>query len=258
MSALRKPSGARGAVAKVKIAAKELALDDGTYRAILERLTGKRSAADCSDAELGRVLDEFKAKGWKPRQAGGVCMSTNKHPDQTANLALRSAPRPATSAAAHPLARKARALWLSLYQLGVVRDPSEPALEAFAKRQLGVDRLHWAVASEGNSLIEALKAMAERAGWSQGRRTPVELAQLGEIEGVPLLRARLVLAQWRRLVELGQLADFGAEGGLAQWCVRRQITTSARSVAAMSELEQNRAMAALGEWIRHAQQKAEA
>lgn len=134
----------RRAMAKVQIARKELRLDDSSYRAMLYRLTGHASAADCSEAELGRVLDELKAKGWTPA----------------------SPPRKARRAD-HPAARKARALWVSLHQLGVVRNRSEAALEAFARRQLQVERLQWADQAQVYKLIEALKAMAERASWSQ-------------------------------------------------------------------------------------------
>ncbi|MFX8708345.1 regulatory protein GemA, partial [Acinetobacter baumannii] len=67
----------------------------------------------------------------------------------------------------HPMARKARALWISLHKLGVVHNPSEQALEAFAKRQLGCEKLVWARQSDAYRLIEALKSMAERAGWRQ-------------------------------------------------------------------------------------------
>ena len=58
-------------------------------------------------------------------------------------------------------------MWISLYNLGAVRNPSEEALEAFATRQLRVERLQWANQSHCYKLIEALKAMAERAGWHQ-------------------------------------------------------------------------------------------
>lgn len=156
----------RAAIAKVKIAAKELRIDDGAYRAMLVRLTGHASAADCTEAQLGVVLDELKAKGWKPKVVQG---------------GRATAPRRRPAAASQPVAKKARALWLSLHQLGVVRDPSEAALEAFARRQLGVDRLRWAVAAEAHALIEALKAMAERTGWSQ------------DLTGVPAARHVAVL-----------------------------------------------------------------
>ena len=69
--------------------------------------------------------------------------------------------------AQHPVAGKARALWISLYQLGAVQNPSEAALEAFAKRQTGCDKLVWMKQSEGYRLVEALKSWAVREGWQQ-------------------------------------------------------------------------------------------
>jgi phage gp16-like protein len=140
-------------LAKVQIARKELGLDEDTYRAVLERLTGQRSAAGLDDRRLGLVLDEFKAKGWKPALVQGAKATASKSPRR--------------QAASHPVAKKARALWISLHKLGVVENSSEQALEAFAFRQLGVERLDWAKQREGFRLIEALKAMAERAGWDQ-------------------------------------------------------------------------------------------
>ena len=168
----------RAAVVKVQIARKELGLDEETYRAILERITGQTSSAACSDAQLGRVLDEFKAKGWTPKVVAG---------------GRQGRPARKTPPAASPVAKKARALWISLHQLGAVRDPSEAALEAFAHRQLGVDRLHWADQSQGYRLIEALKAMAEREGWPQG---------LGRLQDVLTLKRRLFAAQEARLTRL--------------------------------------------------------
>lgn len=162
----------RAAVVKVQIARRDLGLDEDTYRAILSRITGRASASDCTDAQLGVVLDEFKAKGWKPKVVQGG----------------RKAPRAKPAAADQAVAKKARAMWISLHQLGVVRDPSEGALEAFARRQLGVERLRWTVPSEAYSLIEALKKMAERAGWSQ------DLSGVAAARHVPVLKARLAAA----------------------------------------------------------------
>lgn len=156
MTAARRAPSARRSdmpmLAKVQIARKELGLDDDTYRAVLERLTGERTAKGLDDRRLSIVLDEFKAKGWKPKTISG---------------ARPSAPKSGRRPADHPVARKARALWISLHQLGAVENGSEQALEAFAKRQLGVDALQWADQSQAEPLIKGLKAMAERAGWSQ-------------------------------------------------------------------------------------------
>lgn len=177
----------RAAVVKVQIARKELGLQDDDYRSILERLTGRTSSADCSDAELGRVLDEFKAKGWVPRVVTGGQKAVSSRPGGP-----RSFPnRPAD----HPAAKNARALWLSLWNLGEVRDSSEAALEAFARRQLKVDRLQWADQGPTYKLIEALKAMAGRAGWSQ------DVSGVGPTIVVRVLKGRLVEAQWRRICD---------------------------------------------------------
>lgn len=181
-------------LAKVHIAKKELGLDDPTYRAVLVRVTGHASAKDCSEAQLGQLLDEFKAKGWAPK----VFVS-------------RGNKQPLRQQADHPAAKKARAMWISLHQLGVVRDPSEAALEAFGKRQLGVDRLQWSDQAQSFKLIEALKAMAERAGWSQ------DLTGVKPRLHVTMLKRRLLTAMQTKLGETPRgCADTALDTALVQ------------------------------------------
>ncbi len=167
----------RAAIAKVQIARKELGLEDDDYRATLQRLTGQTSAKDCSEAQLGIVLDEFKRRGWQPRVVAG------------SKVAAPAAAKPAQS----PAAKKARALWLSLWHLGAVRERSESALEAFAKRQLRTDKLAWADQQQIFRLIEALKAMATRHGWDQ------DMTGIGISVQVVVLKRRLVHAQCARI-----------------------------------------------------------
>lgn len=156
MTAARNPR-----LAKIHIARKELAIEDGAYRAMLVRITGHQSAAACNDDQLEAVLDELKAKGWKPRVVEGAKLRGRQGLVTFDDPAIRRRP------ADHPVARKARALWISLHQLGAVRNGSNAALEAFARRQLQVEVFQWADQGQGYKLIEALKAMAEREGWSQ-------------------------------------------------------------------------------------------
>ncbi|MFN7400337.1 MAG: regulatory protein GemA [Sandaracinobacter sp.] len=174
MTAARRASFAphphrRAMLAKVHLARKELGLAEADYRAVLYRVTRQDSAAALSDAELEAVIGEFKRLGWQQRPRaefaanGGKSKSVPSSGSEPGRPAGRSVGRPAD----HPAARKARSLWISLAQLGVVRDSRESALEAFARRQLGVDRLQWADQAQVYKLTEALKAMAERAGWSQ-------------------------------------------------------------------------------------------
>lgn len=167
----------RRLLATIHVAKKDLAMADDDYREMLRRLTGLESAADCSLAELHRVVSEMERLGFRNRRRGGG----------TANPA------------SHPVARKARALWIGLHALGAVEDGSERALEAFGKRQLGVDRLHWADRSKAGALIEALKGWAEREGWDQA--VPTKLAS--EQRGL-LLKARLAALLAARLVEAGE------------------------------------------------------
>lgn len=170
----------RAMLAKVHLAKKQLMLDEDDYRQILIEETGRRSAGDCTEAELERALKRFEAKGFKPLpKAGG-----------------NASGRPAQ----HPMARKARAMWISLYYLGAVASPNEKALEAFAKRQLGCERLVWADQRQGFKLIEALKAMAERHGWAQTDAN-------GNNWSVMKLKERLCEAIVAKLKAAGEIPD---------------------------------------------------
>ena len=61
----------RGLIASVHIAAGEMALDEGAYRAMLESVTGRDSAGKCSVPQLKAVLAEMRNKGWQPRPRAG-------------------------------------------------------------------------------------------------------------------------------------------------------------------------------------------
>lgn len=55
----------------IHAAKRQMAWDEATYRAILERVTGKVSAADLSAKERKAVLDDFARLGWKPQKVKG-------------------------------------------------------------------------------------------------------------------------------------------------------------------------------------------
>lgn len=61
-------------IARIKIGCgpKGLALDDDTYRALLERLTGKRSAADLTWQERKRVIDHLNGVAPKTARRGSA------------------------------------------------------------------------------------------------------------------------------------------------------------------------------------------
>lgn len=126
-------------IGAVHAAKKAAGLDDDTYRAKLQLITGKTSAKDCSDGELRDVLDSMNGK-------------------------RRHGPAKADS----PTARKARALWISLHALGGIADPSEQALRAWVQRQYHVDDLAFIRASESFAVIEGLKQWCARLGVQWG------------------------------------------------------------------------------------------
>lgn len=160
----------RGMLAKIHIARQQLGLVEDDYRQALFDLTGRTSAAECSDAQLERMIGWLKSKGFKPIPTKATGSAGSERAGKTPAM--------------HPMARKARALWISLYHLNVVRNPAEEALEAFAARQLGCERLVWARQSDAFKLVEALKSMAERNGWRQtdgtepGKGRPLSPLQL--------------------------------------------------------------------------------
>ena len=182
----------RAMIAKVHVAKKEMGLVDDDYRQMLLDVTGRASSAHCTDAELAKLIDHLKSKGFQPKPAAPR---------------RKAAPAPAD----HPSARKARALWISLHQLGAIANPSEKALEAFAKRQLGVQRLQWGDQGQSYKLIEALKAIGTRNGWDQ------DIGSARADTAVKMLKLRLCEAILAKLKAAGKA---GAEWTLEEAAVR--------------------------------------
>lgn len=142
----------------IHVAKRDIALDDDSYRAILQRIGKKTSAADLTVPELEKVLEHMKRSGFK----------------------VRSKAKPSRPLALDAESRKVRALWLFMHQLGVVQNPSEAALAAYVKRITGVDALQWSSGDQAASLIETLKKWAMRF-------LPAAVEQLvQEVRSVPL------------------------------------------------------------------------
>ncbi|MEQ8396446.1 regulatory protein GemA [Thalassobaculum sp.] len=151
MTIALKPAGVdpvrRTRYAKIHIARKALGLDDATYRALLARMfKGRSSSTQLSIGQLDELVGYFKAQGFA---------ASNKV------VPRRAGQRPLAD---DPQARKLRALWITLHQQGVIRDPSEAALAAWVKRTTGVAALQWLEIESGAKAIEGLKSMAARAG----------------------------------------------------------------------------------------------
>ncbi|HCA6404271.1 TPA: DUF1018 domain-containing protein, partial [Pseudomonas aeruginosa] len=54
-------------LAKIHIAKTQLGMDDDTYRALLARVAGVRSAKDLGPRQVDQVLVELQRLGWKPK-----------------------------------------------------------------------------------------------------------------------------------------------------------------------------------------------
>ena len=130
----------RALLAKIHIAKKYLALTDENYRAILVRITGRSSSAECSERQLEQLLAEFARLGWKPAAGKG-----------------------GGSGYGQPHVRKIYALWKDAGVTGVVGNASKEALRAFVARQTGKSAPEFCSPSDANKVSEALKAMIRRA-----------------------------------------------------------------------------------------------
>ncbi|HEX7820663.1 MAG TPA: regulatory protein GemA [Sphingobium sp.] len=133
----------------VRGACKRNGIDDDTRKAIQTEFIGKASLSDMTLAEMRRLLDKLN---------GGAARAAMDH---------------------RPHIGKAKALWWSLFWLGAIDDPSDAAINAFVRRQTGMSALRFLDHRKAASVIEALKAWADRAGvvWPTAEQT-AEIEQI--------------------------------------------------------------------------------
>ncbi|MBX9944921.1 MAG: regulatory protein GemA [Reyranella sp.] len=131
----------RATLAAIHVAKKDRGLDDDSYRDLLERVAGVRSARDLDGAGADRVMAEMRRLGFAP------------------------APRkPRAPHDRRPIAGKARALWISLHHLDELQHGTDKALNGFVRRITGKGTLAWCTNGEANKVVESLKAWLGRVG----------------------------------------------------------------------------------------------
>lgn len=81
----------RTLIAKIHIAKKDLGLDDGSYRDVLGRVTGKNSSKNMTVNELEAVINEFKRYGWKPKASPTTQKRYGKKPTASVERPSRQA-----------------------------------------------------------------------------------------------------------------------------------------------------------------------
>ena len=160
MSARRKLQAAVHAEAAVQ------GMDADTRRALQRRLTGLASTASMGEADLRAVLSH-----------------------------LRNQRRMALPEGAQ--ARMLRALWISAWHLGVVRDRSDRALAAWCRRQSGLSAARWMTPAHLRAAIEALRDWLARPPEQGGGGVEWRPGWVGEGEKLNP-RIAVLLAQDRR------------------------------------------------------------
>lgn len=194
--------------------AKELGLADESYRDVIERVAGQRSAALVEDGKLYAVVQEFLRLGAGRKIKG-------KRP-----------------VAGSPMALRCRALWLNLWHLDELDDGSEQALAAFVQRQTDRQDLRFCNAEQLSDVIEGLKDMCSRVG--------LDMKQVGN----PLVPKRnLVREQWARLHKAGW-AKVAGDSGLAGFAHSTWCTPNARSIDQMEGPHLDKLAEKLGRMIR--------
>ncbi|MGR9345867.1 gp16 family protein [Rhizobium leguminosarum] len=160
-------------ITAIHVAKKQLGLDDETYRAKLEVITGKASTRDMTEAERERVLQVFRKEGFRPK--------SNRRRDGRLKLTGK-------------YAAKLQALWIAASNLGIIHDRDDAALVKFVERQTGIEHVRFLKnAADARKAVEALKGWIARAGgvdWSDAEIVPSH----ARAEGF-----KVAWAQWLKL-----------------------------------------------------------
>lgn len=152
---------------------RQLGIDEDGRRAIYLRVVGKDSQSTMTEEEKERVVAELRSLGFERRDA--------RRPDGRLKLSGKYAP-------------KLQALWIAGWNLDVVRNRDDAALEAFVRGRTGLEAVRFCHDSnDARKAIEALKAMLARAGvdWTIDN----ERAAYTQTDGYRIARAQAHLLE---------------------------------------------------------------
>lgn len=227
----------------IHTAKKALALTDDSYRAIIWRFSGNStdSSAKLTGPQRRDVIEHFRTLGFKPeaRRPGSVVGGPYRRGGHSHK---RQAARPAEPYRAQ--VGKLQALWFSLYQLGVVRENTSAACEAFVRRHTGIQALRWNDAEDLSRAIECLKGWCQREGYDPQPSKPVPEAPAPQ-DG--RYAPGLIHAQWWRLIRLGAMRH-GATAGLDTWLNNQGWPVNDPSF--LEDDAADEAIRRLGQWLR--------
>ena len=124
-----------------------LALDDDAYRAHLRAWTGKGSAADLRSDERDVVTARLRLLQFE--RSGDVARPRDDDP---------------------PHVRRVKALWLELVRLGGEASAETTALNAWVRKEAGVDHVRWLTPEAAAVVAASLKARLDRVQGPRRRR----------------------------------------------------------------------------------------
>jgi len=153
MSASPKQDRRTQLIRLIHVAKRDRQLSDEVYRDVLTRATGKASCSAMTETELDKVMKALKSQGFRVKHSQPKVVATSGK-----TKAPRNGPRDGQAALI-------TALWLNLWELGVVENNDDKAIDAFVKRQTGVARYSWLTPAQANKVIEALKDWSARKGF---------------------------------------------------------------------------------------------
>ena len=142
----------------IKTGMHALALDDATYRDMLENISArvsgkpKRSIKNMTLAELNAVIDEMRNKGFEVRRGKyqGSAASKKDNSPRLRDGELDD----------KPMLGKIQALWITMHQQGFVKDGSDNALNAFARKLINRERI-----KRDKPLVINLRGANDRELW---------------------------------------------------------------------------------------------
>lgn len=150
MKAVLDSAGARRAdLAAIHIAKSALGWDDDTYRDVMFTVCRARSSAALDFAGRKTFLAHLQAC----QQQMGLATPT---PQKTAPWSARH--------------RQIWSLWQQLADAGLVDKRTHKALDAWVKRQTGVDRFEWANVPQLDALIDSAKGWLARSQAKPGAK----------------------------------------------------------------------------------------
>ena len=152
-----------------------------------------------------------------------------------------------------PATRKLRALWISAFHLGLIRDSSDGALAAWLRRLQHLDAGHADAGLTPDSIaraiqpLEAWLARAAGVDW----RPHLSVGRRGHVREVRRPRARVLEAQWRILYRQGRVR-IGSHAALGAYASRFAGLGRVDSHLALNDAQADALIRHLGKSIRAA------